>query len=441
MTFPGRGDPGVTDQIGTRGHRQGSVSSRELRGLEPVERGSGTWRGVLFLGVLTLALLVVVIVVAGPQFREIAFNVARDNPQAMRLPFVGDVVKERLGADLTRPAGDDDTPRPFLVEANESVSRIADNLVSEGFLRQPLAFEYLAVANGVDGRFQAGSFTLNRAMTPQQVVDRLVEPPDPPVAKALVDLRPGLRLEQIAAKLVSRHMEMDVNEFYQLALNPPADIRNAYPFLKDLPAGRSLEGYLGAGNFQVDVDISPELLLRMLLDDWQRDVGPGVIEEARQKHLDFRDVLTVASLVEKETSADAERARIAGVYWNRLDPDRNRTGLLGADPTVIYAVDSGKLRRREIGTWDRYTFWTVPKGGVSGAKVPEDLASYQTYQNPGLPDGPIATPTLASIRAALNPDTRGSYLYFYACPGSKTHKFAKTLGEHNRNIDSCPRRR
>jgi UPF0755 protein len=437
MTVPGRGDP-ATDQLGTRSHRQGSVSSRELLGIEPAERGTGTWRGVLFLGVLTLALLVVVIVVAGPSFRDIAFNVARDNPQAMRLPFVGDVVKDRLGTDLMTPAGDDDTPRPFLVEANQSVSRIAENLNTEGFLRQPLAFEYLAVTGGVDDRFQVGSFTLNRAMTPQQVVDRLVEPPDPPVAKALVDLRPGLRLEQIVAKLVSRHMEMDVEEFYRLAQNPPADIRKDYPMLKDLPVGQSLEGYLGAGNFQVDLDISPELLLRTLLDDWQRDVGLGVIEEARRKGMDFRDVLTIASLVEKETATDAERAKIAGVYWNRLDPDLNDTGLLGADPTVIYAVDSNRLRRREVGTWDQYEFWTVPKGGVSRAKVPADLASFQTYANPGLPAGPIATPTLASIRAALNPDTRGSYLYFYACPGRKTHEFAKNLSQHNRNINTCP---
>jgi UPF0755 protein len=441
MTFGGRGDPGATDQVGTRGHRQGSVSSRELLGIEPAERGSGTWRGVLFLGVLTLALLVVVIVVAGPQFREVAFNIARDNPQAMRLPFVGDVVRDRLGAALTTPAGEDDTPRPFLVEPNQSVSRIGDSLVTEGFLRQALAFEYLAVTREVDDRFQAGTFTLNRAMTPQQVVDRLVEPPDPPVVKALVDLRPGLRIEQIVAKLVSRHMDMDIAEFYRMAQDPPADIRRDYPILRELPQGHSLEGYLGAGNFQVDIDISPELLLRTLLDDWQRDVSMSVIEEAKRKGKRFGDVLTIASLVEKETAGDAERAKVAGVYWNRLTPNLNPTGLLGADPTVIYAIDTDRLRRRDLSTWDQYTFWTVPRRGVSGAKVPPDLASYQTYANPGLPDGPIATPTLASIQAALNPDTKQGFLYFYACPGSKTHKFAKTLAQHNRNIASCPRRR
>jgi UPF0755 protein len=73
--------------------------------------------------------------------------------------------------------------------------------------------------------------------------------------------------------------------------------------------------------------------------------------------------------------------------------------------------------------------------------VPADLASYQTYDNPGLPDGPIATPSLASIQAALNPDTRQHYLFFYACAGAKTHEFAKTLSQHNRNIRSCPDRR
>jgi UPF0755 protein len=435
MTFNNRDS--TTDQFGTRS-RQGSISSRELLRLEPASRGTGTWRGVLFLLVLVAALGVVVVIVAGPTFRDVAFSLARDNPQALQLPFVGDVVKDRLGADLTTPAGDDDTPRPFLINMGDTVNRIADNLRTEGFLRQPMAFEYLAITQGIDDQLQAGSYTLHRAMVPQEVVDRLAAPPDPPSAKALVDLRPGLRLEQIMAKLVQRAMDMDIQAFYDMARNPPADIIRDYPMLQSIPGGRSLEGYLGAGNFQVDKDIDPELLLRTLLDDWQHDVGLGVIQEARQKNLDFYQVLTVASLVERETASEAERARIAGVYWNRLNPELNPTGLLNADPTVIYAVDSDRLRRRDLGTWDQYSFWSPPRQSMRRIRVSQPMESYQTYVNAGLPDGPIATPTLASIRAALNPDTRRGYLYFYACPNARTHKFARTLAEHNRNINSCP---
>ena len=114
--------------------------------------------------------------------------------------------------------------------------------------------------------------------------------------------------------------------------------------------------------------------------------------------MDFYEVLTLASIVERETSVDSERDLVAGVYTNRLSEGGETAGLLQADPTVSYAVDTdrlAKLRRDgKFDEWQKYRFWSAVKKQAS-RRVSEDMVSYQTYQNPGLPDGPIDSPTLA----------------------------------------------
>jgi UPF0755 protein len=137
---------------------------------------------------------------------------------------------------------------------------------------------------------------------------------------------------------------------------------------------------------------------------------------------------------------DADRARIAGVYWNRLDPEVNgeTAGLLQADPTVVYAKDTMALDELSLGKWPNYLFWdTLGVADLTTVNVSGDLRSQQTYQTPGLPDWPIATPTRASIEAALSPNTTKELLFFHACPGSDVHTFARTATQHGRNIARC----
>ncbi len=176
-----------------------------------------------------------------------------------------------------------------------------------------------------------------------------------------------------------------------------------------------------------------------MLDRWQEDAGDSVAQ-ARKKSIDFYEMLTIASLVEREAKVDSDRAKIAGVYWNRLNPKRNGEtgGLMQADPTVVYATDTVALADISLNKWDEYLFWDLlGEPDYSTVNVPARLASFQTYQNDGLPDWPIVTPSRASIDAALSPNTKANLLYFYACPDSDKHKFAKTFKQHQRNINSC----
>ena len=417
MTVPGRSDPGYTDTATTsRGQRQGSVSSRELRGLEPARPG-GAWRGVAFVALFLLAIGVVAVVVFGPSLRDLAWKTARDNPSVVKLPLVGDLVRDRLGVALTTPAGTDTTTIPLVIAPGEGISQVGQALADAGLVGDKLAFEYLAVTQDIGAKLQTGSFNLNKAMTPQQIVDHLQLSPDPPLGKVAVFLRKGLRLEQIAAYLQTLHLDMDVNEFYQMTQNPPAAILADYPALKELPKGRSLEGFMGSLSTSVDSDITPDAMLRMLLDSWQNEVGLGVIQEANQKHLDFYKLLTIASIVERETAVDNERAKIAGVYTNRLDPNLNPTQIMNADPTVVYAVDTQKLDARDFTTWPQYKFWTTVGKSLSTVQLPDELSSYQTYVNPGLPDGPIDSPTLPSIQAAMSPEHQAGAALLLRLPG------------------------
>ena len=108
--------------------------------------------------------------------------------------------------------------------------------------------------------------------------------------------------------------------------------------------------------------------------------------------------------------------------------------ILNADPTVIYAADTVNLAAAQFDTWQQYVFWTVPEAPLRDVVLPDSLAGYNSYLLPGLPPGPIATPTVASLDAALAPDTAETYIYFLAIPdGSGAHVFAKTKKEHDAN--------
>ena len=158
-----------------------------------------------------------------------------------------------------------------------------------------------------------------------------------------------------------------------------------------------------------------------------RIAGAERMAVAEDRGLSFGEILTLASIVEKEAVLDAERPLIAGVYQNRLD----RELLLGADPTVIYAADGAALDEMPFEEWQSYFFGKVPSGALRDVSLPEAWAGWNTYKLRGLPPGPICSPTVASIDAAISPDTTDGFLYFVAIPdGGGKHDFSKTLEEH-----------
>ena len=393
----------------------------------------GVLRFLVFAVVLGAIVLVLFATALRPLIRGAVLDWASDNPAALGVPFVADFVREDLGPNLTNPASSDTDQVAFTVNAGETATTIAGRLEDEGFLKDRRAFVFVAVERGLAQSLKTGDFILRRSMTPDELVSALLDPHE--VAYVEIALRTGLRLEQITAKLETIDgLTMDVEQFYELAKHPTPELLADYDWL-DLPKGASLEGYLWPAAYRVLPDTTGEELIRLMLDRF-REAIEDRMDVPADRNLTFRKVLTLASIVEREAVLDEERPLIAGVFQNRLDKVRGIAPVLSADPTVIYAVDTVNLAAMPIAEWRTYKFWTVPKDvGLGQVELPADLESYNTYRVAGLPDGPICTPTLASIDAALAPDTADKYLYFVAKnDDSRGHAFAKTAKEHEQNL-------
>ena len=408
-------------------------------------RGSGSGRLLrfaLFTAVLGGLVVGTLYYVARPIVVNGIVDWAAENPTALSLPFVSDVVRGALWSSISEPVDATDTKAVVVVIGTDATTReIADQLVGADLIKDQRAFVFESISRGVTTDFQAGRHVLSKSMTIDQIIAALTAPP---VSSPTVRLtfREGLRIEQMVALLEYKEanpddptapLKMNVNQFYELATHPPAEFVARYPWLK-LPAGASLEGFLFPATYDVAPDITPDQLIGLLLDAFASHAPTPLFlltpDQIYQK-------VQIAALVETEAKVDDDRALIAGVYVNRLNPKIWPTGLLDADPTLNYANDSVWLLSNPIDTWVGYTFWNPIKttGALSQVVFPGALAAYNTYHHAGLPPTPICSPSAASLVAAMNPDTAEGYLYFLAKnDGSGTHAFAKTQAEQDANL-------
>ncbi len=399
----------------------------------------GLLKFLIFALVLAAVVLTVALTALRPVVASTVMTIAEDNPATLNLPFVEDIVRENLGLALTTPASTEPTQVQFLVESGDTARTIANRLEDQDLIGDSRAFVFIATVKDLTGSLQQGTFILRKNMTPDQLVNALLAPPT--VKYVDIGLRTGLRLEQITAKLESLRPDllMDASEFYDIVKSPPAALLADYPWLqailKDAPKDASLEGFLWPSTYRVLPDTTPEELVRLMLDNFASNVGPERMAVAKERGLNFYEVLTLASIVEREAQLDAEKPLIAGVYDNRLDPKKWSLGLLQSDPTIFFVNDSLQLAKVPVSDWTKYVFWAPIKGGLTDQTLPAALAGYNTYTSKGLPPGPIDTPTLTSIDAALEPDTKAGYLFFLAKgDGTGTTAFAKTLKEHQANV-------
>jgi UPF0755 protein len=348
------------------------------------------------------------------------------SPALLSLPLLGDIVVERLGDRISAPAGTDTTLVTVEIAAGSSSSEIAAQLYKAGLIGDETGFIVAVSRAGLEGGLQAGLFQVAASMTPSEIAVTLTQPyREPAIA---VQLRAGLRLEQIVAQIGTLDLPFTQRELLDLLRAPSAKILADYDWL-DLPAGSTLEGRLGAGTFNVPVSATAERFVRMLLDRFAEEI-PAELRGSAPDGRSFHEVLTMASIVEREAALDEERPRMAGVYAYRL---QQGIGLF-ADPTIIWVADSAALRNLKLEKWQSYEFWTFPEQpyvGLVPPRVPKDLVPWNTFVRGGLPPTPICSPSRASIEAALAPDTSRKEMYFVLIPGTNgRHDFSQTLAEH-----------
>lgn len=380
---------------------------------------------LLALGAIVLA-LVLGRAAAPALIGDALVSASLRSPALLSLPLLGDIVVDRLGDRISAPAGSDTTLITVEIAAGSSSSEIAAQLYEAGLIGDETGFIVAVSRAGLEGGLQAGLFQVAASMTPSEIAVALTQPyREPAIA---VQLRVGLRLEQIVAQIGTLDLPFTQRELLDLLRAPSAEILADYDWL-DLPAGSTLEGRLGAGTFNVPVSATAERFVRMLLDRFAEEI-PAELRGSAPDGRSFHEVLTMASIVEREVALDEERPRMAGVYAYRL---QEGIGLF-ADPTIIWVADSAALRNLKIEKWKSYEFWTFPEQpyvGLVPPRVPKDLVPWNTFVRGGLPPTPICSPSRASIEAALAPDMSRKEMYFVLIPGTNgRHDFSQTLAEH-----------
>ncbi len=315
-------------------------------------------------------------------------------------------------ADATPVDPSDTTPELFAVPRGASAAQIGDDLQRRGLIRSALAFRFVVEQEGVGASLAAGDYELSRSMSTREIAQVLARGQ---VKRGLVVTIPeGWRAEQIADKLEATGFSSR-DEFLR-AVADPASVPGS-ELLPGAPA--TLEGYLFPETYEVKERVpgtqAAELMVRTFLRRVDQPLRLGGVDA----QLGPRELLIVASIVEREAQLPSERSTIAGVYLNRLA----RGMPLQADPTVQYAVASRDGRAAAA-----YGYW---KRDLTAPDLQVD-SPFNTYLRSGLPPGPISNPGEESIRATLQP-AKTDYLYFVA-NGDGSHLFARTLDEHNANV-------
>ncbi|MGQ9531409.1 MAG: endolytic transglycosylase MltG [Desulfotomaculales bacterium] len=286
------------------------------------------------------------------------------------------------------------------VAPNTTAHGIGELLERKGLVRSGEVFGWYARLRGVDGRLQAGEYVLHPGLSVPALTAVLAEGRS---TSYRVTIPEGATLAEIAGRLVAAGLVTREEFFREVA---GGDF--SYDFLAGLPPGpRRLEGYLFPDTYYFTRRDGAHAIIDAMLRRLAAEVESLDLKaRAARRGLDLHQVLTVASMIEKEARVAEERPLIAGVIYNRLA----RGMPLQIDATVIYVlgVNRGRVDYRDL----------------------EVVSPYNTYRVTGLPPGPIGAPGRASLLAAVAP-AQVPYLYYVARPDG-THAFAATLEEHNR---------
>lgn len=287
-----------------------------------------------------------------------------------------------------------------VVEVPEGASfkETARLLAQKGLIMSPFWFRLLGKVQDAERKIKPGEYDLHTAMRPAEILNQLVSGR---VIQYSVTILEGLTARQISKALGETGIvkEADV-----------ARLVEDSAFIKALGIDApTLEGYLFPDTYYFPKRARTEDVVRAMVSRFRQAFTPELRAQSAALQLTEIQVLTLASIIEKETGQDAERPLISAVFHNRL----RRGMLLQSDPTVIYGIPNfnGNLTRKDLARPTRFN----------------------TYTNTGLPPGPIASPGARSIQAALNP-APVNYLFFVS-RNDGTHQFSATLGEHTRAVE------
>lgn len=305
----------------------------------------------------------------------------------------------------------------FEVESGQSLTRVANNLEAAGLIRNRTVFKYYCDFAGMGQKIQAGNYFLQPSMTMQEIADQLTRGDGNPLVRNITMI-PGWTLEDFAARLVEDEVLESSDEF--LALCRSGSQFSDFYYVADVLATPNatqrkylLEGYLAPNTYEIYTSASAEDIIRKLLSQTERAFPADYQDYAAGLGYTMDEILTLASMIEKEAKS-SDFAKVSAVFHNRLKQGMK----LQSDVTIHYVTG---VRKMSLDNTDLGTH-----------------SLYNTYENAGLPLGPICAPSVDAINAALYPDetyVAENYLYFCAKdPESGELYFSKTLQEHEQAV-------
>jgi UPF0755 protein len=266
-------------------------------------------------------------------------------------------------------------PRQFIVTEDDSTYQVVDRLRKQGFIRSRTAFSIALTHEHNNGKIRPGGYEISANMDAWSMADVLGKPP----YLVWFTFPPGWRKEQIADKLAK-------------TLNWTPAQKAEWINIDTAPSNSYAEGVYYPDTYLIPSDQTPAQVAQRLRDRFQTVFAPYA-SEAQQKGIAWTDVLTMASLIEREAAGSQDMPLIAGIMWNRVDKNM----ALQIDATLQY------LKGAE-GEW-----WPIPTGADKFISSP-----FNTYQHVGLPPHPIAEPSLAAIQAVLNPEKTSCLYYLHS---------------------------
>ena len=301
---------------------------------------------------------------------------------------------------LLIPPSTEVSPRLILIKKGTPLKKVSQRLRAEGVIKSETLFVALATLLGKKGGIKAGEYEFHTRMLPQEVLQILVEGQ---VKRHLVTIPEGYTLLQIAQlledqKIVEKHafFERTSSLRFISSLGLPAGV------------GPTLEGYLFPDTYHLICEMDPEEVIRMMVGQFQKVFRPELADRAVSLGLSETEAVTLASMIEKETSLSEEKPLISAVFHNRI----KKKMPLQSDPTVIYGIKDfrGNLKKRHL----------------------LENHPFNTYLIPRLPPAPICNPGESSLWAALHP-APVPYLFFVS-KNDGSHQFSSTLQEHQRAV-------
>lgn len=323
-----------------------------------------------------------------------------------------------LGEKFFWPVDAEDTePVTFVVESGSSLTTVTNKLEDEGLIRNRSVLKYLMDFQGMSQKVQTGEYELTRAMTVSEIIEKLTTGDGNPLTRRITII-PGWTVEQIADYLVTEGVA-DSREAFLAACND-RETYGAYYYIDEILEKSNisqrtylLEGYLAPDTYEIYNTATLDNVIQKLISQMEVVFHSEYHARAEELEMSMDDVITLASMIEKEAKT-ADFTKVSAVFHNRLEQGMP----LQSDVTVQYFTHSEKMALTESQT---------------GLESP-----YNTYQNKGLPVGPICNPSKDAIRAALYPDESfvdQDYLYFCSMsPREGTLYFSKTLEEHNEAV-------